>query len=48
MRNALVHDYLKIDYELLHALLSRKEYAVLTDFIAKAINAMETGHASTS
>lgn len=48
MRNALVHDYLKIDYELVHALLSRKEYRILSDFIAKAIAAMESNDASSA
>ncbi len=36
MRNALVHDYLTIDSELLHQLLARQLYRFLTDFLEKA------------
>jgi len=36
MRNALVHDYLTIDSELLHTLLADQTYLFLTDFINKA------------
>jgi uncharacterized protein YutE (UPF0331/DUF86 family) len=40
MRNALVHDYLTIDAELLQALLSEKAYYFLSDFIVKATQAL--------
>jgi len=36
MRNALVHDYLTIDSELLHTLLAEQTYLFLIDFINKA------------
>lgn len=36
MRNALVHDYLTIDSELLHTLLAEQTYLFLIDFITKA------------
>lgn len=36
MRNALVHDYLTIDSELLHTLLADQAYLFLIDFINKA------------
>ena len=36
MRNALVHDYLTIDSELLHTLLADQTYLFLIDFINKA------------
>lgn len=36
MRNALVHDYLTIDSELLQALLVGRSYCFLADFINKA------------
>lgn len=36
MRNALVHDYLTIDSELLQQLLAQQLYRFLTDFLARA------------
>ena len=36
MRNALVHDYLKIDSELLQQLLAEKRYQFLTDFLEES------------
>lgn len=36
MRNALVHDYLAIDSELLQQVLARQLYRFLTDFLEKA------------
>ena len=36
MRNALVHDYLNIDSELLQQLLAEKRYQFLTDFLEKS------------
>ena len=38
MRNALVHDYLTIDVELLQALLSEQAYLFLVDFIMRTKN----------
>lgn len=35
MRNALVHDYLKVDSELLQAVMADQSYCFLIDFIAK-------------
>ena len=35
MRNALVHDYLTIDIELLQQLLAEKHYLFLSDFLEK-------------
>jgi uncharacterized protein YutE (UPF0331/DUF86 family) len=40
MRNALVHDYLTIDTELLQTLLIEKAYYFLSDFITTAKNAI--------
>jgi uncharacterized protein YutE (UPF0331/DUF86 family) len=40
MRNALVHDYLTIDSELLQQLLAQKLYRFLTDFLEKACREM--------
>lgn len=40
MRNALVHDYLVIDSELLHRVVSDKHYVFLSDFITKATLAL--------
>jgi uncharacterized protein YutE (UPF0331/DUF86 family) len=36
MRNALVHDYLTIDSELLQQVLAERHYQFLTDFLQKA------------
>jgi len=36
MRNALVHDYLTIDSELLQQILAERHYLFLTDFLEKA------------
>jgi len=36
MRNALVHDYLAIDSELLQQVLAERHYRFLTDFLASA------------
>ena len=36
MRNALIHDYLNIDSELLQQLLAEKRYQFLTDFLEKS------------
>lgn len=36
MRNALVHDYLPVDQELLHSVLPDRSYEFCIDFIAKA------------
>jgi uncharacterized protein YutE (UPF0331/DUF86 family) len=41
MRNALVHDYLTIDVELLQALLSGQAYLFLVDFIMGAKNQLD-------
>ena len=38
MRNALVHDYLTIDVELLQTLLSEQAYQFLVDFILRTKN----------
>ena len=40
MRNALVHDYLTIDSELLQQLLAQKLYLFLTNFLEKACREM--------
>ncbi len=40
MRNALVHDYLTIDSELLHLLLKEHHYIFLSNFILTAKQAM--------
>ncbi len=40
MRNALVHDYLTIDSELLHLLLKERHYIFLSNFISTAKQAM--------
>lgn len=40
MRNALVHDYLTIDSELLHLLLKERHYIFLSNFILTAKQAM--------
>lgn len=37
MRNALVHDYLTIDSELLQQLLARRLYLFLTNFLEKSL-----------
>ncbi len=36
MRNALVHDYLRVDSELLHTVLADQSYKFLAEFILKA------------
>jgi len=36
MRNALVHDYLTIDSELLQQIIAERHYRFLTDFLEKA------------
>jgi uncharacterized protein YutE (UPF0331/DUF86 family) len=41
MRNALVHDYLSIDGELLQQILAQRHYVLLSDFIQRACQAME-------
>jgi len=40
MRNALVHDYLTIDSELLHTLLKERSYVFLSNFILTAKQAI--------
>lgn len=43
MRNALVHDYLTIDSELLQQLLAERHYQFLTDFLEKAGQNLQNG-----
>ena len=43
MRNALVHDYLTIDVELLQTLLSEQAYQFLVDFILRTKNHLNDG-----
>jgi uncharacterized protein YutE (UPF0331/DUF86 family) len=43
MRNALVHDYLTIDFELLQTLLSEQAYQFLVDFIMHAKSQINVG-----
>jgi len=43
MRNALVHDYLTIDVELLQTLLSEKAYQFLVDFILRTRDQLKDG-----
>jgi len=42
MRNALVHDYLTIDNELLQQLLAERHYLFLIDFLEKSCRNIET------
>lgn len=41
MRNALVHDYLTIDSELLQQILAQRLYQFLTDFLATACQQLQ-------